>query len=250
MNSGRRIVTKIGSLPFLRGATHLWKFRQISVSPKRHWISVTSSFSFAAFDPKTKTNFQGETLYRAPIYVTPSDFRMRKISDFRIFLWVSSEHIKWPSHDFSLTWAECDSSRDLWQTPPVRELFKPAEFGSRFSSGSRTQSSSEGRTKLNIPFFVSCWISALEEFVGCWFSSGLAPTKLSSFVAALLLAASSGEESSFNWRFGLNVVGSFLYHLISLLQFQRRFSVPWFLKIELFCRVICYWAQQLWEINL
>ena len=102
-NSGRRIVTKIGSLPFLRGPTRLWKFRQISESPKRHWISVPSSFSFAAFDPKTKTNFQGETLYRRPISVTRSDFRMRKISDSRIFLWVSSEHIKWPSHDFSLT---------------------------------------------------------------------------------------------------------------------------------------------------
>ena len=107
-------------------------------------------------------------------------------------------------------WAERDSSRDLCQTPPVRELFKPAEFGSRFSSGSRTQSSSEGRTKLNIPFFVSCWISALAEFVGCWLSSGLAPTKLSSFVAALLLAASSGEEFSSNWRFGLFCGGEFL----------------------------------------
>ena len=103
INSGRRIVTKIGSLPFLRGPTRLWKFRQISESPKRHWISVLSSFSFAAFDLKTKTNFEGETLYRAPISVTPSDFRMRKISDSKIFFWVSSEHTKWPSSDLSLT---------------------------------------------------------------------------------------------------------------------------------------------------
>ena len=67
MKPGRRIVTKIGSFPFLRGPIRLWKFRQMSVSPKRHWISVSSSFSFAALDPKTKTNFEGETLYRAPI---------------------------------------------------------------------------------------------------------------------------------------------------------------------------------------
>ena len=152
MNSGRRMVTKIGSLPFLKGPTRLWKFRLISVSPKRHWISVSSSFSFAAFHPKNKINFEGETLYRASISVTPSDSRMRKISDSRIFLWVSSENIKWSSSDFSWTWAECDSSRDLCQTSPVRELFKSAEFGSRFSSGARTQSSSERRTKLNIPF--------------------------------------------------------------------------------------------------
>ena len=150
------MVTKKGSLPFLRGPTHSWKFRQISVLPKRHWITVPSSFSFAAFNPKTKTNFEGETLFKAPISVTPSDSRMRKISNSRIFLWVSSEHIKWPSSDFSLTEAECDSSRDLCQTLPVRELFKRAEFGSRLSSGVRTQSSSEGRTKLNIPFLGGC----------------------------------------------------------------------------------------------
>ena len=42
---------------------------------------------------------------------------------------------------------------------PVRELFKPAEFGSRYSSGTRAQSSPEGiklnrvRIKLNIPFY-------------------------------------------------------------------------------------------------
>ena len=61
MNSGRRMVTKIGSLPFLRGPIRFRKLRKVSESPKRHWISVTWSFSFAAFDPKTKTNFEGET---------------------------------------------------------------------------------------------------------------------------------------------------------------------------------------------
>ena len=53
--------------PFLRGPILFRKLRQISESPKRHWISVPRSFSFAAFDPKTKTNFEGETLYRVPI---------------------------------------------------------------------------------------------------------------------------------------------------------------------------------------
>ena len=156
INSGRRIVTKIGSLPFLRGPIRLWKFRQISESPKRHWISVLSSFSFAAFDLKTKINFEGETLYRAPISVTHSDLRIRKISDSKIFFWISSEHTKWPSSDLSLTWAEWASSRDLFQTPPVRELAKPAQFGSRLSSGARMESSSEGRLKSNIPFLDGC----------------------------------------------------------------------------------------------
>ena len=153
MNTGRRMVTKIGFIPFLRGPTRLQKLRQISESSKRHWISVPCSFTFPFFDPKTKTNFEGEILYRAPISVTLSDSRIQKITDSRIFLWVSSEHTKWPSNDFSLIRAECHSSRDLRQTPLVRELFKPAEFGSRFSSGARLQSSSKGRIKLKIPFF-------------------------------------------------------------------------------------------------
>ena len=125
------MVTKTGSVPFLRGPIRLWKFKQSSESPKRHWISVCSSFSYAAFDPKTKTNFNGETLYRAPISVTPSDFRIRKISDSKIFFWVSSENIKRASSDISLTWAEWASSRDLFQTPSVHEFTKPAELGSR-----------------------------------------------------------------------------------------------------------------------
>ena len=60
INSGRSIVTIIGFLPFLTGPTRLRKFKQMSESPKRHWISVLSSFSFAAFDPKTETNFEGD----------------------------------------------------------------------------------------------------------------------------------------------------------------------------------------------
>ena len=99
MNSGRRMVTKIGFLPFLRGPIRLRKLRQISESPKLHWIYVPLSFSFAVFDPKTKTNFEEESLYREPISVTPLDSGMRKISDSSIFFWVFSEHTKWPSND-------------------------------------------------------------------------------------------------------------------------------------------------------
>ena len=77
MNSGRKIVTKIGSFPFLRGPAGYLKVKTISESPERLWISVPSSFSFTVYDPRTKTNFEGETLYRAPIPVTHSDSRKR-----------------------------------------------------------------------------------------------------------------------------------------------------------------------------
>ena len=87
-----------------RTPTRLWKFRQICESPKRHWVSVSSGFSFAALDPGAGTNFffWGGTLCGAPISVAPSDSGVRGISDSRIFFWVSSERIKWPGNYFSL----------------------------------------------------------------------------------------------------------------------------------------------------
>ena len=176
-NSGRNMVTKIGSLPFLRGPTRLWKLKRRSESPKRYWICVFSSFSFVACDPKTKTNFEEETLYRAPISVTPSDSRIRKISVSRIFFWVSSEVIRWPSSDLAWTWAEWASSRDLFLTPPVREFAKLDEFGSGFSLEARAESSSEGRTKLNILLLDWFWFSPLTMFDGSWFCSTLAGFK-------------------------------------------------------------------------
>ena len=61
MNSGRKIVTKIGSLPSLRRPTRLRK-----------------------------------------LPITPSDSRMRQISDSRIFLLVSSKSNMWSSNPLSL----------------------------------------------------------------------------------------------------------------------------------------------------
>ena len=69
--------SKAGSFQFLRGPTRFLKFRHTSESLKRHWISVPASFSFDIFDSKTKTNLEGEALYRGPTSV--------KISDSRIF---------------------------------------------------------------------------------------------------------------------------------------------------------------------
>ena len=123
--------------------------RFLPISEKTNSFPVIQTyFRVAVFDPKTKTNFEGETLYRAPISVTASDSRIRKISDSRIYFWVSSEHIMWPSStDLSLILAEWFSSRDLCHAPLVHELFNPAEFGTKFSSGAK-QSSSDGMTKL------------------------------------------------------------------------------------------------------
>ena len=61
MNSGRKIVTKIGSLPSLRRPTRLRK-----------------------------------------LPITPSDSRMRQMSDSRIFLLVSSKSNMWSSNPLSL----------------------------------------------------------------------------------------------------------------------------------------------------
>ena len=167
MYSGRLIVTKIGSFPFMRGSICSQKLSFISESPKRYWISAPWSFSFAVFDLKIRINFEGETFYRAPISFTSSGSRIRKISDSRIFFWIFSEHSKCPNNDLSLTWAEWNSSRDLCQTSPVRELFKPVEFGSRSSSGVELHSSSKGRKKLNIPSFSGCLVvTSLGFFVG------------------------------------------------------------------------------------
>ena len=114
MNSGGTMVTKIGFLQFLKGSTRLRKLRQISESPKPHWISVPWNFSFAVFDLRAKTNFEGETLYRAAISVSPSDSGMREISDSRSFLWVSSERTKWPGNDFSWFFLSLGRDRVLW----------------------------------------------------------------------------------------------------------------------------------------
>ena len=123
------------------------KFPQQNINQSEMWIGgfqlsvelYAWSFSFAVFDPKSNSNFEGDTLYKAPISVTPSDCRIRKISDSRIFFSVSSEHTMWPSNDLSLIWIAWCSSRDLCQTTPVCELFKPAKFGSRFFPGARSQ---------------------------------------------------------------------------------------------------------------
>ena len=148
MSSGRKIVTKIGSFPFLRGPTRFRKFRCTSELLKRHWISIPASFSFGVLDPKTKTNFEGETLHRAPTSV--------KISYFRIFLGVSSEYIVRPISNLYLIQAEWFSSRDLCLTLLVRELFIPAEFGSKFSSGAKQ--SSFASTKKAIYLTIYRWL--------------------------------------------------------------------------------------------
>ena len=218
MNSGKKKVIKIGSFLFLRGLIRSRKLRQISESPKRHWISVAWSFSFPAFDLKAKTNFEWETLYRSPISVVPSDSKVGKISDSRIFLWVSSKHTKWPSSDFSLIWAECNSSRDLYQTPLVCELFKPVEFASRFSTVARLQSFSEERKGLNIPFFDGSWFGCIIRIgwlLNCWLIKCSASIKWSSSVFALKLVILSCCRLSSGWCFALFCGGELLECSIS-----------------------------------
>ena len=86
----------------------------------------------------------------------------------------------------------------------VLELFKPAEFGSRFSSRARAQSSSEGiklnrvRIKLNIPLHRLLLIASFTTDNSC-----SAPVKLLSDGSALKLVVSTCCELSPGWRFAL-----------------------------------------------
>ena len=188
MCSGRKIVIRIGSFPFLKGSTRFRKFSLISDSPKRHWISAPASFSFVAFDPKNKTNFERQTLYRAPIPVTPSDSRIRKYPILELFLWA----YYLTKQRSLLNLRRWFSSRDLCKTPLVRELFKPVEFGSRFSSGFKAQSSSEERIiNLKIPSFSGCYFTKSSALVECWLGECYVPIKWSSIKTILLLVVSS-----------------------------------------------------------
>ena len=98
--------------------------------------------------------------------------------------------------------------RLLQRLVPVRELFKPAEFGSRFSSGARAQSSSEGlklngvRIKLNVNHTI--WI-----FNG-WVAKRSARFKSLSDGSALKLVVSTCCELSPGWRFALFCGGELL----------------------------------------
>ena len=92
-----------------------------------------------------------------------------------------------------------------------RELFKPVEFGSRFFSGARTQSSSEGRLKLNILFLDGCWLIISSEWFDGWFTTYSAPAKWSSSDgSALKLVVSTCCELSPGWRFALFYGGELL----------------------------------------
>ena len=101
--SKEKNVTKIGSFSFLRRPDHrFWKLRIISLSPKRLWISVSCSYSLADFDLNT-INFEEKSLYRVLISVTPSVFRIRKISDYRKFSGSSSGQSICKGRDHSFT---------------------------------------------------------------------------------------------------------------------------------------------------
>ena len=99
--------------------------------------------------------------------------------------------------------------RLLQRLVPVRELFKPAEFDSRFSSGARAQSFSKGiklnrvRMKLNIPLYRWLLINQIIRTFDGWFTRCSAPPKLLSDGSALKLVLSNCCELSPGWRFTL-----------------------------------------------
>ena len=100
--------------------------------------------------------------------------------------------------------------RLLQRLVPVHELFKPVEFGPRFSPGARAQSSSEGRIKLNIPYRDGCWIIMLFERFDSWFATCSAPAKYLSDGSALKLVVSTCCKWSPGGRFALFCGGGLL----------------------------------------
>ena len=55
--------------------------------------------------------------------MTPLDSGMWKISDSRIFLWVSSEHTKWPSNDLTQIALFFFFSEAVYQRCSVKKVF-------------------------------------------------------------------------------------------------------------------------------
>ena len=173
-------------------------FRQISESPRQYWISVPWSFSFATFDLKTKTNFEGETLYRAHICDSLRFQNTGNIQFYNLSLG-SPEHTKWPSNDFFLIWAKCDSFKDLCQFASLSNQQSLVHD----SPQARAQSFFEGiklnrvRMKLNIlSYYLNLWWH-------CWFTTRSAPVKLLPDGSALQLVVSTCCELSPGWCFAL-----------------------------------------------
>ena len=106
--------------------------------------------------------------------------------------------------------------RLLQRLVPDRELFKPAEFGSKFSSGARAQSSSEAiklnrvRIKLIIPIYWWLLINHIICVCHSWSFTCSAPFKLLSDGSALKLVVSTCCELSPGWRFALFCGGELL----------------------------------------
>ena len=98
--------------------------------------------------------------------------------------------------------------RLLRRLVPVHELFKPAEFGSRFCSGARTQS--EGTIKLDIPFLDRWWLILSSKLFDDWFTTCSTPGKSSPDGSALKLVISICCELSPGWRFALFCGGELL----------------------------------------
>ena len=116
---------------------------------------------------------------------------------------------QWFSLNLSRMWL-------LQRLAPVHELFKPAEFGSIFSAGARTQSSSEGiklnrvRIKLNIPFDRWLLINHIIWIFDGWFTTCSAPVRWLSDGFALKFVVSTCCELSPGWRFALFCGGELL----------------------------------------
>ena len=154
---------------------------------------------------------------------SPISERTNSFTEIKTGFWIAKAELNLCALEFLFRRPWSKGQDKLWRGDFVQSLegealFKPVEFGSRFSPGAGAQSFFDGRIGLSVPFLIDCWLSASSEFVGCWLITCSAPMKLSSVLAASMLLASSCCKLSSGFTF---VVGGCWCLLIALLVCRR-----------------------------
>ena len=155
MNSGRKKVTKISSLPSLKGPTGLPKLRHISEPPKRYLRVSPSLFLIQ----RPKQTLKGKVCTEHLSLSLPQTLEYEKYPILKSFLegFHRGQYI-------AKQWFNLSSVTLLQRLVPnssCSRVLQASGFGSWFSSGAKTQSSSEGRIKLNIHYVMTAYVGVI-----------------------------------------------------------------------------------------